>query len=106
MLGTREAAIECVKTKDFSFQITIDIAPVALTQASMKDQTVKIPVSWVEANSYFGTNSTSVQFTNVNICSSEKGGYNQESGQCLRFIFPDLCGDAWDLMHCGIKCYI
>lgn len=37
MLGTREAAIECVKTKDFSFQITIDIAPVALTQASMKD---------------------------------------------------------------------
>lgn len=27
MLGTREAAIECVKTIDFSFQITINIPP-------------------------------------------------------------------------------
>lgn len=72
MLGTREAAIECVKTIDFSFQITINSTPMALAMASVKDSTVKMLVSWVDANSYFQTHFLCVQCTNVNVCSSEK----------------------------------
>jgi len=71
MLGTRETATKCVKTIDFSFQITINMTPMALTMASMKDYTVKMLVSWVDADSYFQADSPSVQCTNVNTCSVE-----------------------------------
>lgn len=76
MLGTGEAAIECVKTIDFSFQITINITPMALTTASMTDQTVKMLVPWADANSYFWTCSASVRCANANMRSAGEGGHN------------------------------